>query len=180
MISDSELIAEVLSGAVDRYAELVRRYERSVRAAALSIVGDQHAAEDLTQEVFVQAFQKLENLRTAGAFGPWLLKIARRRAVRASRQRKPVLSLETVPCDAADSSREAIAEGGEIGETQQRLLASINRLSAQERLAVTLKYFEGYSVLAIAEATGCTESAILKRLSRARERLKRWLAEEES
>ena len=86
MISDSELIAEVLSGAIDRYAELVRRYERSVRAAAWSIVGDQHAAEDLTQEVFVQAFHKLESLRTAGAFGPWLLKIARRRAAPCERR----------------------------------------------------------------------------------------------
>lgn len=180
MISDSELISEVLSGAVDRYAELIRRYERSVRAAVWSMVGDQHLAEDVTQEVFVQAYRKLESLRAAGAFGPWLLTIARRRALRAARQCKPAVSLETIPYETADSFGDTSSHNGDLEERQQRLLAAVNRLNAQERLAVTLRYFDGFSTLAIAEATGCSESAVSKRLSRARERLKRWLAEDRS
>ena len=69
MKSDSELVNAVLSGQKDAFAELVGRYERSVRAAAMDVLGDHIAAQDAAQEAFVKAYEKLGSLREVSVFG---------------------------------------------------------------------------------------------------------------
>jgi RNA polymerase sigma-70 factor, ECF subfamily len=176
--SDSEIVKRVLSGDIEAYSDLVRRYERSARAVAWVVLRDEHSAADVAQEAFVVAFAKLARLRTAAHYGRWLMRIVRRQAVRAARGRRATVSLETVPADSAPASCDGIS-GGESREEQQKLLATINRLPRNERLAIMLRYFEDYDTRAIAAATGCAESAVFKRLSRARQRLRRWLTEED-
>ena len=79
--SDAQLVQEILTGHKEAFALLVRRYERSVRAAALSIVKKPHVADDIAQEAFVRVWQQLPTLRNPKVFGPWLMKITRRCAI---------------------------------------------------------------------------------------------------
>ena len=68
-VSDAVLVKEVLDGAKDAYAELVRRYERPARAAAIHILGNYHFAEDAAQDAFVKAYRQLDGLRKPATFG---------------------------------------------------------------------------------------------------------------
>jgi RNA polymerase sigma-70 factor (ECF subfamily) len=175
---DREIVEKVLAGDTNAYAELVRRYERSARAAALGVLRDVHAADDVAQEGFVLAYQKLGRLRAGNCYGPWLLRIVRRQAVRAARRLRPILSLQTVPANVVPASGDTMADGALLDE-HQTLLAAVERLPANERTAIVLRYFDGLDARAIATAMGCAEGAIFKRLSRARQRLRQWLTEED-
>ena len=89
MISDAELVRAVKSGERRLYGDLVARYERAVKAAALHVLSNYHDAQDAAQEAFVIAYQRLGELREEGAFGGWLLRIAHNEALRLARRPRP-------------------------------------------------------------------------------------------
>ena len=68
--SDAELVQEILDGNKQAFALLVARYERPVRAVAISIVKSSHTADDIAQEAFVRAWEQLPKLRNPKVFGP--------------------------------------------------------------------------------------------------------------
>ena len=86
--SDAELVQEILDGNKQAFALLVARYERPVRAVAISIVKSSHTADDIAQEAFVRAWEQLPKLRNPKVFGPWMMKIARRRAIDSLRRQQ--------------------------------------------------------------------------------------------
>jgi RNA polymerase sigma-70 factor (ECF subfamily) len=69
MKSDAELVAAVLNGNQETFAALFRRHERSVLAVALAVVRDHHLAQDVVQETFVTAYERLTTLRRPQSFG---------------------------------------------------------------------------------------------------------------
>ncbi len=164
--ADAELVKAVLGGERRAFAELVRRYERAVRALALSVLADGHAAEDVAQDCFVIAYQELDKLRKPGAFGGWLLKIARREAVSRSRSRLKMARLEESKIGAAKD------RDGRLDEDLQEVLAAVMKLPGHERQVITLKYFNGQSIRGISEMTGRAIGTVSKQLSRAHERLR--------
>ncbi|HET6430440.1 MAG TPA: sigma-70 family RNA polymerase sigma factor [Phycisphaerae bacterium] len=167
MRSDAELVAETLDGDRQVFADLVRRYERPVRAIARGILGDHHAAQDAAQETFVLAYRKLHALRKPAAFGPWVMKIARNQALRMARRARPVSEL---PPDQA-----APGGDGDLNETSRRLLSAVTALPAHERAVVLLRHFDGRTVREVADITGRSVGTVTKQLSRAYERLRRRL-----
>ncbi len=169
MRSDKELIAASLEQDRVAFGGLVRRYEKMVFATVVSILGDRHAAEDVVQDTFIAAYEHLPSLRRSEAFGPWLMQIARRNALRESRRRKRFRSLaEDVAAPVAN---------GQLSEVSRDLLKGLNRLPEHERVAIMLRYFENLSVESIASVTGRTVGTVTKQLSRARTRLLNWLKE---
>lgn len=171
MQSDAELIELVKTGQVEAYAELVVRYERSVRAAALHTVRERHLADDVTQDVFVAAYRGLHSLRDGSKFGPWLLRIAKNQAARAvrSRCRAPALVGEV------DST---VVDESPLSDLSTTLLELVAQLPEYERVIVELKNFQGHSVREIAEITGRPVGTVTKQLSRAYERLRTGYARE--
>lgn len=164
-----ELVDRAKRGDLQAYGALVEQYERTVFAAVLSIVGNTHSAEDVTQEAFLLGYRKIRSVRDATRFPHWLLKVARREAIRAVRRerRRRLLPIEgTVEPPAAESNGSMLAEEKEV------LLGFVERLPEHERLAVSLRYFDGHTVREIAEMTGRPVGTITKRLSRAAERLR--------
>lgn len=172
MTSDGQLVDRSLAGDRAAYAELVDRYERAVRVVALRLVGDHHAAEDVAQETFVTAFEKLSKLRRRDAFGAWLLTIARCEAVRISRGRRKEQA------SAAAGRLMARQEDADLGDANDALLRAIERLPEHERQIVLLRHFQSRSVQEIAQATGRPLGTVTKQLSRAYRRLKSWIREE--
>jgi RNA polymerase sigma-70 factor (ECF subfamily) len=171
--SDAQLVERVKAGEVDAFAELVTRYERPVRAAAFHVVRERNAADDVTQEAFIAAFESLGSLRSGAKFGSWLLRITKYQAARAVRRRcrSPVLVGDV------DSTPEA---GRPLSDLSELLLELVERLPDHERVVVGLKNLQGHSVDEIAEMTGRPVGTVTKQLSRAYERLRTWYSKETS
>lgn len=85
--SDENLLDAVTNGDQNAYTELVHRYETMVRAVAIRILHNVHDAQDVAQESFIKAYQKLPTLRNNKTFGPWLMKITRRTALDTAKKK---------------------------------------------------------------------------------------------
>lgn len=166
--SDAQLVQRTVDGDLAAFEALITRYERSVRSVTWAFLADVHACEDAAQEVFVAAYQALPTLRERDRLGPWLMQIARRVAgkLQGQRARRPISSEFGDP-----EARPPPVESPQA----QFLLSLIERLPEQERLVVTMRYFDGHSTQEIAEATGSPLGSVTKQLSRAYDRLRQWL-----
>jgi len=167
--TDAELVNAVLNGRKELFAELVKRYEKPVRAIALNVLGNYHFAADVSQDAFVRAYEKLPSLRKPDAFGSWLLKIAKRFAIEQARQR----FLENRP----DVNISEVIEkpNGQLDEEKQWLLAAVMKLPEAERQVVMLHYFGQNNVTDVAGILGRSVGTVTKQLSRARSRLRKIL-----
>lgn len=172
--SDAETIEQILAGDRQKYAVLVKRYEQLARAAALRVIHDSHLADDAAQEAFVAAFQGLNSLRDRSNFGAWLLGIVRRKAARAFQRhcRSPSLLC-------ADDS-EGLTSNERMSPYSLELLEFVERLPEQERVVIGLRHFDGHSIQDISQITGRPIGTVSKQLSRAHERLRGWVNEENS
>jgi RNA polymerase sigma-70 factor (ECF subfamily) len=171
--SDGEIVRAVLAGDRAAYAALVERYGRLVRATALSVLRDMHAAEDIEQEAFLTAYRKLATLRSGEQFGPWLMIITRRLALDGLRLRR---RRRVVPLDPRTDQVPA-PTNGRLAEDLEPLLDGVMRLPMPERHVVMLRYFAGYSVQRVADTMSCPVGTVTKQLWRARQRLRDWLKE---
>lgn len=166
--SDESLVTSALgAGGASAFGQLVRRYERAVRATCLAVLRDHHLASDAAQEAFVAAYRSLGSLRDRAAFGAWLTTIARNRAIRCARNRR-----FDAPLDSC--LRMPVASAGDDHE----VLAAVAALPEHERVVIMLRYFEKHEVGAIAAILGRPVGTVTKQLSRALGRLRRALAEE--
>ncbi len=169
MATDAELVRAVLNGEKHTFAELVKRYERPVRAVALEILGDYHLAADVSQDAFVKAYQQLNSLRKQESFGPWLLKIARRYAIESAKR-------ESKAIDPKINIAQVIEQpNGRLDEEKQKLLSAVAKLPKAEQQVVMLHYLGQNSVSDVAKMLGRSIGTITKQLSRARIRLRKIL-----
>ncbi len=164
--SDAELVQEVLTGKKQSFSLLVARYERSVRAKAMSIVIKPDIADDIAQEAFVRAWEHLPTLRNPKVFGPWLMKITRRCAIDSLKKQQLLACSESL-------DHISVGQGnGKLDEENQHLLEMIATLPEAERQLVMLRYFGPYSVRDLATVVGRSVGTVTKQLSRAHKRLK--------
>ncbi|MHC4556258.1 MAG: RNA polymerase sigma factor [Planctomycetota bacterium] len=173
MRTDVELVNAVLNGEKQLYALLVKRYERSVRAVALDVLGDYHSATDVSQDAFVKAYEQLAELRKPEAFGPWLMKITRRCALDSARRKTKETQLETKIAAVIESPN------GRLDEDKQRILAAVVRLPRVEKQVVMLRYFGDNSVKDVAKIVGRSVGTVTKQLSRAHKSLRKILERSE-
>jgi RNA polymerase sigma-70 factor (ECF subfamily) len=167
--TDAELVNAVLNGEKELFAELVRRYEKPVRAVALNILHDSHLATDVSQDSFVTAYEKLPSLHKPESFGYWLMKIVRRCAIESARQKAAELSPER------DLVSKIEKPNGHLDDEKRHLLSTVLKLPDVERQVVMLHYFGQNSVSDVAKIAGRSVGTVTKQLSRARIRLRRIL-----
>jgi RNA polymerase sigma-70 factor, ECF subfamily len=168
---DRELVESVIAGETESFSILVSRYMRSAIGIATGIVHDKHSAEDIAQDAFVLAYEKLNSLKNGNAFAPWLFQITRHRAIQSVRNKLPVKSL-------AEETYSSIPDDNYLIDDTQELLELIERLPEHERIVIRFKYFDGHSVRDIASMTGQTVGTVTKKLTRARNRLQTFLKKE--
>jgi len=137
-------------------AELYDRYGRLVYALVVRIVRDGGIAEDLVQETFLRVWNRVQGFDAEkGALGPWLLAVARNRAIdylrsTGSRLRHALELQETEhPALFADFEKDIIQ-----ADRVERVKAALGKLSANQRTVIELAYFEGLSQTEMAERTG--------------------------
>jgi RNA polymerase sigma-70 factor, ECF subfamily len=177
-VEDADLIrkAGVQSGpaAVEAFNLLVSRWEKRVYNYLLRITGNREDALDLTQDVFLKAYQNLRKLDDPGRFAPWLYRIAHNEAYSLFRKRRP--EAETTEPEAAEA--ELTGNGSSVFPIELTLAvaAALDRLSPDQREAVVLKIYQGFKFEEISEILDCPVSTIKSRLYTALEILKAELA----
>jgi len=170
-VEDADLIERTRQGDVESYNLLVSRWEKRVYNYLLRILGsrlsNREDALDLSQDVFLKAYQNIRKLEDASRFGPWLFRIAHNEAYTLFRRRKPedeLTGIET-PHEPAYPVELALAAA-----------AALEKLSPEQREAVVLKIYEGFKFEEMAEVLDCPVSTVKSRLYTALDLLKNQLA----
>lgn len=147
---------------------VVEAYTRMVSGLVSRMVPQREEAEDLVQEVFVQAYRSLHSYRGDSTFGTWLYRVAVNMTLRRLSQlrRRAASSLEEMeevsPLPAAEQATPL--DQVCVAEDQDRVREAVLRLPDKHRLVVTLHYFEDYSCQEIAGILGCSVGTVWSRL----------------
>ncbi|HPD17036.1 MAG TPA: sigma-70 family RNA polymerase sigma factor [Planctomycetota bacterium] len=176
----TDLVRAARAGDEGAFARIVGKYERAVFAVAYRMTYDAAAAEDLTQEVFLRVWRKLDTFRLGEPLKPWLLRIATRVCINALKKRRPALMAtvgdeESEPIELPSTQPDA-CETASQAEVAAHLERAIAELPDDYRLIVTLRHVEELSYEQIAAALELPLGTVKVRLFRARERLRRLLA----
>jgi RNA polymerase sigma-70 factor (ECF subfamily) len=173
--TDGELVRQALEGRTDAFAALVARYLRAAYAVALARTGDPHDAEDVAQDAFVVALERLAQCREPERFAGWFLEIVRNRALNWVRARAV---RETAPLEAAAG---AASDGGPEKDAERAalrgdLLAGLADLDPVRREVLLLHDLEGWKHGEIAERLGFAEGTARYHLHEARKAMRERLA----
>ena len=176
--NDVELIHRILDGDETAFSILVEKYQKQVHALAWRKIGDFHIAEEITQDTFLKAYQKLATLKKPHRFAGWLYVIATRRC-QAWLRKKQVQTESLEEIDSEELEPEAYSqyvaeeEAKVTAETQREVVKKLlATLPESDRTVITLHYFGEMTCEEISEFLGVSANTIKSRLRRARNRLK--------
>ena len=175
---EADLIARIRAGERDLFYELVQPYQRSVYAAAFSVLGNATDAEDAAQEAFLKALTHIAQFRAEAKFSTWLVQIALNEArLRVRKDRKGLYSSidegaqdddgEYFPIDYADW-REIPSESLQRKELKEALQRALEMLKPKYREVLVLRDIEHLNIAETAETLGISEASVKTRLLRAR------------
>lgn len=173
--SDEDLVLASLGGDREAFGQIVERYQRLLCSLAYSAVGDISESEDVAQEAFITAWQKLSDLKDPTKLRPWLCGIARFKASRSRRKgaREPVRGADDLDALNEHSDDETSVPDNTIREEEQAILwHSLEQIPANYREPLVLYYREHQSIEHVAVELDMTEDAVKQRLSRGRKMLK--------
>ena len=184
-LSDEQLVVLALNGQADAYRQLVERFQRPVYSLILRLVRHPQTAEDLAQESFVRAFQRLDSFKPEATFSSWLFKVAHNRTIDFLRRKQHV----HIPLEAEDSeggstweflqapdyqSPDRQSSAKELGQAMEQALAG---LKDNYRQALLLRFQAGLSYQEIADALETSMANVKVLLHRARKQFQQALEE---
>ena len=169
---EAHIIQEILNGKTEQYEYFLDRYGQQVFVLVDRIVSCQEDAEELTQDVFLKAFQQLSSFKAESSFSTWIYRIATNLAISAVRKkRNDVLRLEdSIFANLSDTQVDEALED-ESEEQMERLQQAMNQLEADERALITLYYLEEKPLAEVAFILGMTEGNAKVKLHRIRKKL---------
>ncbi len=152
VVTDVHLIERVRAGDRQAFSELVKKYQRQVLRLALRLVGELETAEDVVQESFLKAYQKLNLFEGRSAFKSWLFQIAVNTAKNKLRSRRHdfvhIDKVNIAVAPLAETKLESLALSDVIK-------AAIAELPERQRMALVLRIFEDLSFKEVAEVMEC-------------------------
>ena len=169
---EAHIIKKILNGKTEQYEYFLDRYGQQVFVLVDRIVSCQEDAEELTQDVFLKAFQQLSSFKSESSFSTWIYRIATNLAISAVRKkRNDVLRLDdSVFANLSDTQvDEALEDDSE--EQMERLQQAMNQLEADERALITLYYLEEKPLVEVAFILGMTDGNAKVKLHRIRKKL---------
>lgn len=167
-LEDNDLVVRTLAGDVRSYEELVRRYERLVGRILYPYARREISVEDLVQETFLRAYDRLETFNPDYRFKTWLLAIANNLGVDTLRRRREVIEFNPETHAGTAGSPESIAVEADRSRVVQE---AIMTLPETYSVPLILRYTEEMSYAEIAEVLDLTVQAVKSRLFRARNML---------
>jgi RNA polymerase sigma-70 factor (ECF subfamily) len=176
--TDEDLVRLVIAGEPDLFAPIYERYYWRVFRMAYGMTGNHGSAEDLTQEIFMRAYQRLKDFRGQSAFSTWLYRVAVNHSLNYRRKHH----VEGREESTGDADPPSIVDGetsAETGVMRQQMTVQVHRallgLKPKLRMIVILKDIEGLSYEEIAQRTNCSTGTVASRLNRSRKLLARKL-----
>src|ERR1039457_161409 len=175
-VEDADLIRKARRGDVEAYNLLISRWERRVYNYLLRIVANREDALDLSQDVFLKAYQNLRKLDDPARFAPWLYRIAHNEAYSLFRKRRPEGETEELQPETLEGA--ATVGGNAVFPVELTLAVSsaLRKLTADQRETVILKIYQGFKFEEIAEIVAAPVSTVKSRLYTALDLLKAELA----
>ena len=153
----------------EAFGELIALFQSAAQSWAYTALGDANLAQDVAQEAFLTAYQKIDQLRDPAAFPGWLKRIVLTYCNRATRGKAPSL----LPLEEDDAPLQADpAASAEDRELKDQVNRAVRALPDHEREVTELFYITGYSQQEIAEQLAVPLTTVKKRLQYAREHLR--------
>lgn len=152
MEADLNVLERVKNGDLNAFSELVLRHQKSLLRLALRVVGDLTAAEDVVQESFIKAYQKLESFEGRSSFKSWLFQITLNTARNKLRGKR----MDSVDIDNVQVAVDALSESQMIHtDLEKAIQIEVAKLPNKQRMALTLRVFDDLSFGEIAEIMKC-------------------------
>jgi RNA polymerase sigma-70 factor (ECF subfamily) len=173
-LEETELVERAKRGDVGAYEQLMETYQGIAFRTAFVITGSAGDAEEAAQDGFVKAFAALGRFRSGEPLRPWLLKIVANEARnrRRSAGRRAQLARRTAERESSGDAAPSPETSVLAAERRETLLAAVNDLPEQQRLAIACRYFLELSEEETAAALGVRRGTVKSRLARALERLR--------
>jgi RNA polymerase sigma-70 factor, ECF subfamily len=172
---EQAVIADVVKGQKERYRLLVERYHRGLICHLTNLLhGDQAQAEDIAQEAFIRAYNKLHQYDNKHAFSTWLYKIADNLAFRSMKQSRKNIPYEDVE-DSIPDDHATPADKIDLKIQRQAVRSAVKALSPDYQQVLTLYYWENFSYEQIATVIDRPIGTVRTWLFRAKDELRREL-----
>lgn len=168
--SDAQLVSSYIGGKESAFAELLNRHKQKVFTTIIMIVKDRYIAEDLLQEAFIKAIDRMKRgvYNEEGKFGPWIARIAYNLAIDHFRKAKRYPTIVTEDGSSVFNTiefSESSYEDEQIkADTHQRVRQLIETLPENQKEVLVMRHYAEMSFQEIAEATGVSINTALGRM----------------
>lgn len=186
MIEDFELIKRAQKGDQLAFEQLIFRYDRQVVNIAMSFRNNEDDAKDIYQEVFIRVFRGLNNFKFKSEFSTWLFRITTNVCI-SHKTRKERQSHDSIDRTVSQGEEEIrtvsdfIDSGDDVNQTledkekNEQIKEALEQLPAQQKMAFTLKHFDGYKIKEISEMMQCAEGTVKRYLFNASQKMREQL-----
>lgn len=193
--NEERLIEACRQGDRESFRQLFELHKDRVWSVALHFIGDEAAARDITQQVFLKLFTAINHFRGEAGFSTWLYRMTVNACLDEQRRRRRFLSFEIfktgdIPRTVDERNPMEKQQAREVEQATRRLAqedhhahlelsaavkAAVKELKPKLRIAILLKYFEGLSYEEMANVLGCSAGTVASRLNRGHRELARKL-----
>jgi RNA polymerase sigma-70 factor (ECF subfamily) len=184
VISDADAVARTLAGEREAYRVLVERHSAYVYRLAYRMTGNSHDAEEVVQEAFLRAYQKLQQFAGNANFGTWVYRIAANYAIDRLRQKKSEEARREKPSRVSEDESEVdpLSKLRDAAPSPERLAGSaqlaqkmkeaLDALTPNERTAIVMRHWDGCGIEEIAAVLKSNTSATKNTVFRAVQKLR--------
>ena len=174
--TDETLVMLTLAGDQSAYEKLVIRYQNAVIASAVQITHSRFMAEDAAQDAFVTAWMKLNTLQQPDKFCAWVCRIAKNCALNIVTRYRGFIDFDLVEnTEIAEDSRTNPAELYALSEEKEELHKSLGKLPEKVGRIIRMHYFDGLSIVEIADRMRISEGTVKRQLHDGRKRIRKEL-----
>jgi RNA polymerase sigma-70 factor (ECF subfamily) len=170
-----ELVEGCRRGEREAFRVLFETYKDKIYSIALRFAGDEALAMDIAQDTFLKLYSSIAEFRGESQFSTWVYRLVVNRCLDHKRRSWRILPM-------ADEVLEVLRAPGDAlqallrYEMSERVQRAVEKLPAEQRIVVVLRYTEGLAYEEIAEVVGCSLGTVASRLNRAHKALERRLA----
>lgn len=172
---EAAILTRVQRGDVAAFDMVVRRYMRRAFAIAYRVLGHREDAEDLVQDAFLTALERIASFDVTRPFGPWFFRIVVNRGLNA-RKARFIRRTEAMPTDTLEATEPSPAGLYDRTEIRERFHAALAGLSQRQRMIIELADIDGLSGVEIAAMLGVSQGTVRWHLHMARHALRKSLA----
>ena len=172
-LNEQDLIQSILNGNTQAFSVLLKRYQRPIHVLIRQIIPNREDAEELTQDVFIKAFRKLDSFKGSSSLSTWLYRIAWNTAISETRKKKLIYPEfdENQFANLPDETVDEVLEKENDELQLQRLEQAIERLQPEEKALITLYYTESKPLAEIALILNLSAENTKVKLHRTRKKI---------